>query len=101
MSSTGTPNPAVTLSKYLGRTLRIHTTDKRIFVGQMRCTDRECNVILVLTQEYRPPSAAVIKAAAEQSGSNPQVPFLNRYVGLVVVPGKHITKIELEEWVGP
>jgi hypothetical protein len=29
------------------------------------------------------------------------MPFLNRYVGLVVVPGKHITKIEYEEFAGP
>src|SRR5215469_8928550 len=95
------PSPQEFLSQYLGKTLRIHTSDNRIFVGQMKCTDRvsgsnilgsvflvtnnvqECNIILSLTQEYRPPSEAVIKDVAEKAGTvNPQLSFLNRYVGL-------------------
>ena len=41
MSSYGeASNPAAFLYKYLGKTLRVHTTDKRVFVGQMKCTDR-------------------------------------------------------------
>lgn len=28
------------LSQYVGKTLRVHTDDNRIFVGQMKCTDR-------------------------------------------------------------
>jgi hypothetical protein len=28
-----------------------------------------------------------------------QMPFSHRFVGLVVVPGKYITKIELEEHI--
>jgi small nuclear ribonucleoprotein (snRNP)-like protein len=89
------------LSQYLGRTLRVHTDDKRVFVGQMKCTDRECNIVLGLTQEYRPPPDSELKATAEKTGdTNIQVPFTSRYVGLVVVPGKYITKIEQEEFVG-
>jgi len=89
------------LSRYLGRTLRVHTNDKRVFVGQMKCTDRECNIILSLAQEYRPPSESDLKAAAEEAGdSKLQVPFSSRFVGLIVVPGKYITKIEQEEYVG-
>jgi hypothetical protein len=35
-----TPSDAKsTISKYLGKTLRVHTTDNRAFVGQMKCTD--------------------------------------------------------------
>ena len=53
-----------------------------------------------LTQEYRPPDETTIKSAVEQAG-NPsvQMAFTNRFVGLVVVPGKYITKIELEEHI--
>jgi small nuclear ribonucleoprotein (snRNP)-like protein len=89
------------LSQYLGRTLRIHTDDKRVFVGQMKCTDRECNIVLGLTQEYRPPPDFALRATAETAGeAKINVPFTSRYVGLVVVPGKYITKIEQEEYVG-
>jgi small nuclear ribonucleoprotein (snRNP)-like protein len=28
------------LNEYIGKTLRVHTDDNRIFVGQMKCTDR-------------------------------------------------------------
>ena len=63
---------------------------------------QECNIILAHTQEYRPPSETVIKDAAEKAGTaNPQIPFLNRFVGLVVVPGKYITRIEHEELASP
>ncbi|OCL11919.1 hypothetical protein AOQ84DRAFT_286245 [Glonium stellatum] len=86
------------LTQFVGKTLRIYSTDGRIFVGQMKCTDRDRNVILALTHEYRHPSEAAIKKAIQESG-NPatQVPLTSRYVGLVVVPGQYITRIEYEE----
>jgi hypothetical protein len=60
------------------------------------------NIILALAHEYRAPSAEVIRKAVEDSG-NPSapVPWNSRYVGLVVVPGQHITKIEFEESILP
>lgn len=109
------------LQSLLGRTLCIHTTDKRMFVGTFKCTDmvryspvylkkrlanisikkKECNVILSTTYEYRFPSQAAVEAAAstqqQQPGSNFKLDMTSRLIGLVVVPGKHITKIELEE----
>jgi hypothetical protein len=56
------------------------------------------NIILALAHEYRAPSADIIRKAVEDSG-NPSAPvsWTSRYVGLVVVPGQHITKIEFEE----
>ncbi|KAF2083388.1 hypothetical protein K490DRAFT_51816 [Saccharata proteae CBS 121410] len=86
------------LSQFIGRNLRIHVNDKRMFVGQMKCADRDRNIILALTQEYRPPTESAIKSAITESG-NPsvQLPLTSRYVGLVVVPGEYITKIEYEE----
>jgi small nuclear ribonucleoprotein (snRNP)-like protein len=42
------------LSDLLGRTLRIHATDGRMFVGLFKCTDAVSNlgVILIEEQEY-------------------------------------------------
>jgi len=90
------------LTSLIDKTLRIHTTDARMFVGCMKCTDNERNIILSLTHEYRHPTSTAIRDAAEEherSGrdGNVKVDMLKRFVGLVVVPGKYITKIELEE----
>ncbi|ORY19180.1 hypothetical protein BCR34DRAFT_472230 [Clohesyomyces aquaticus] len=86
------------LSQFIGKNLRIHTTDNRIFGGQMKCTDKDRNIILALTYEYRAPAEAEIRRAVEASG-NPTAPvsWNSRYVGLVVVPGAHVKKIEFEE----
>jgi small nuclear ribonucleoprotein (snRNP)-like protein len=100
-ASTPVEQASSLLSQYLGRTLRVHTDDKRVFVGQMKCTDRECNIVLGLTQEYRQPPDSALKATVEKTGdAKINIPFTSRYVGLVVVPGKYITKIEQEEYIG-
>ncbi|KAF2245908.1 hypothetical protein BU26DRAFT_567424 [Trematosphaeria pertusa] len=90
------------LSQFIGKPLRIHVSDGRVFGGQMKCTDKDRNIILALTYEYRAPSAEVIRKAVEASG-NPSAPvnWNSRYVGLVVIPGGHIKKIEFEESVLP
>ncbi|KAF7187400.1 N-alpha-acetyltransferase 38-A, NatC auxiliary subunit [Pseudocercospora fuligena] len=75
------------LSSMVNRTLHLHTSDGRMFVGQMKCTDSERNIILAMTHEYRQPSEADIKRATqrhEQSGSgdNVKVDMKKRFVGL-------------------
>ncbi|KAF2808612.1 uncharacterized protein BDZ99DRAFT_464460 [Mytilinidion resinicola] len=86
------------LEQLIGRSLRLYTSDSRIFVGQMKCTDKDRNIILALTYEYRQPSEATIRKTVESSGNpSAQVPLMSRYVGLVVVPGQYITRIEYEE----
>ncbi|KAL1974419.1 hypothetical protein VTN31DRAFT_4623 [Thermomyces dupontii] len=88
------------LQSLLGRTLRIHTTDMRMFVGIFKCTDMDRNVILANTQEYRYPSESAVRAAMQSSTNQSRdikLDMTSRLVGLVVVPGEHITKIELEE----
>ena len=58
-------------------------------------------MILQHTYEYRQPSPqklAEMAAAMEVSGSKTKVDMVSRYLGLVVVPGKHIVKIEVEEF---
>ncbi|SMR50942.1 unnamed protein product [Zymoseptoria tritici ST99CH_1E4] len=75
------------LSNLLNRTLHLHTSDGRMFVGQMKCTDNERNIILAMTHEYRQPSESDIKLAAERherSGApgNVKVDMKKRYVVL-------------------
>ena len=51
-----------------------------------------------MTYEYRAPPAEVIRKEVEASGKpSAPVPWNSRYVGLVVVPGAHVKKIEFEE----
>jgi small nuclear ribonucleoprotein (snRNP)-like protein len=100
--STSTQEATTYLSTFLNRTLHLHTTDGRMFAGQMKCTDPQRNIILSMTHEYRQPSTQDIQLAAqrhERSGKsgNVKVDLKKRFVGLVVVPGEYITRIEVEE----
>lgn len=59
---------------------------------------QECNIILGQSFEYRLPLAsALVTASASASGSGLMMDMTSRYLGLIVVPGQHITKIEMEE----
>lgn len=66
---------------------------------------QERNIILASTFEYRYPVPSAVReaAAANEQGSkntnsqNIKLNMTSRFIGLVVVPGQHITKIELEE----
>jgi len=77
----------------------------------MKCTDRERNVILGMTHELRWPGNAAPKSEAATEGlarernntegedggrGRGKQEMLRRFVGLVVVPGEFITKIEVE-----
>lgn len=66
------------LREWLNRSFRIVMTDGRILVGVFLCTDAEANVILGNTCEY-------IKEGGEP-----------RFLGLVMVPGRHIVSIEVD-----
>lgn len=80
-----------------------------MFAGEFKCTDKDRNIILARTFEYRFPGARVARAAgtSAQSGepsvravkesAKVSVEATSRFVGLVVVPGEYITKIEVEE----
>ncbi|PGH28106.1 hypothetical protein AJ80_00364 [Polytolypa hystricis UAMH7299] len=93
------------LEALIGKTLRIHTTDTRIFVGTFKCTDNDRNVILATTHEYRYPTPSAVSKVSNASANQQQtgdgvvkVDMTNRFIGLVVVPGQHITKVELEKF---
>ncbi|KAL4979651.1 hypothetical protein BDW66DRAFT_148000 [Aspergillus desertorum] len=92
------------LESLIGRTLRVHATDTRVFVGVFKCTDAARNIILANTHEYRYPTAAAVRSAAlnttsENLGESQKLKLdmTSRFIGLVVVPGQHITRIELED----
>jgi len=99
------------LGSLLNKNFRITTTDSRIFWGTFKCTDPESNIVLQHTYEYRHPTsqqvsdAAAASASASTSTSTPKkanakvkVDMTSRYLGLVVVPGKYIVRIEVEEF---
>ncbi|KAE8149357.1 hypothetical protein BDV25DRAFT_156443 [Aspergillus avenaceus] len=95
------------LESLIGQTVRVHATDTRIFVGSFKCTDSARNIILANTYEYRFPSSSAVQDAATKAenqdsqttteSQNFKVNMTSRFIGLVVVPGQHIMKIELEE----
>lgn len=66
------------LQSWLDKSLRIVMTDSRILVGDFLCTDRSGNVILGMCYEY-----------TDEAGEG-------RYLGSVMVPGKHIVKMEVD-----
>ncbi|KAJ5888242.1 Ribonucleoprotein LSM domain eukaryotic/archaea-type [Penicillium taxi] len=93
------------LESLIGRQLRIHITDSRMFVGLFKCTDSERNIILANSFEYRLPTQSVVEAAAKETESwntapdtktTVKVNMSSRLIGLIVIPGQYITKIELE-----
>jgi N-alpha-acetyltransferase 38, NatC auxiliary subunit len=62
------------------------------------------NVILANTYEHRFPNSSAIQAAVSDSETvsdaehgTVKVNMTSRLVGLVVIPGQYITRIELEE----
>lgn len=118
------------LSQFVGKTLRVHAEDGRVFGGQLKCTDKvsggwsfmfnvstsslamsliidvdilqDRNIILSLAHEWRAPPAETIRKAVEDSGNlSHTVNWNSRYVGLIVIPGQHIVKIEFEESTFP
>ncbi|KAB5578542.1 hypothetical protein GE09DRAFT_1052559 [Coniochaeta sp. 2T2.1] len=89
------------LRSLLNKNLRVTTTDARMFWGQFKCTDPDSNVVLAHTYEYRQPSAEKLVEASAQTGgdaSSVKVDMTSRYLGLVVVPGQYIVKMEVEEF---
>lgn len=109
-------NNVAFLESILGKTLRLHTEDTRMFVGEFKCTDnvsrsvlfferrkvnsdQEYNIILSQSYEYRLPTMTTVQAAAGASstGTILKADMTSRFLGLIVVPGKYIHKIEIEE----
>ncbi|OJJ72888.1 hypothetical protein ASPBRDRAFT_54670 [Aspergillus brasiliensis CBS 101740] len=83
------------LDSLIGRTLRVHATDTRIFVGTFKCTDAARNIILASTYEYRFPSPSTVRDAATDTHDSAagsavdaqsiKVDMTSRFIGLVVL----------------
>ncbi|KAK5992766.1 LSM domain-containing protein 1-B [Cladobotryum mycophilum] len=88
------------LSSLLNHNFRVHTTDGRMFWGSFKCTDPDRNIVLANTYEYRQPSEEEQKAAAANAKKEGKVTLemTSRYLGLIVVPGHHIVKMEVEQF---
>ncbi|TGJ88476.1 hypothetical protein E0Z10_g316 [Xylaria hypoxylon] len=93
----------VYLKSLINKTLRIHATDGRMFIGTFKCTDTDRNVVLSVTHEYRQPSQQKLTeataAAASENSQTVKADMTSRYLGLVVIPGEHIVKMEVEEFI--
>lgn len=86
------------LARFLNKLLHVHTNDGRTFVGQLKCTDRERNLILAVTHEYRAVEGGRPQQQQHRTDTDMPPPEMRkRFVGLVVVPGQYITKIEVED----
>lgn len=80
----------VKLRSWLNKSLRIDMSDGRVLVGIFLCTDRDANVILGSCTEYLPEDVN-----EEPNASAPiEEP---RMLGLVMVPGKHIVTVSVDE----
>ncbi|EFZ03601.2 LSM domain protein [Metarhizium robertsii] len=83
------------LSSLLNQNFRVHTTDGRLFWGAFKCTDPDKNIVLANTYEYRQPSRPRLVEGPDGTTTEDRT---SRYLGLVVVPGHHIVRMELEEF---
>lgn len=92
------------LQALLRSLLRITTTDHRIFLGTFVGTDKDLNILLVNTDEFRisPPPSSTTKPASDNVASaepdeEPEGESEGgRYVGQVMIPWKMIKRIEAE-----
>ncbi|KAF9377278.1 hypothetical protein CPB97_010295 [Podila verticillata] len=95
------------LRSLLNRNTRIEITDGRLFVGQFMCIDHSKNIILAGAYESRPHGTATgTEAEAQETtgaarlapdvGSNKKSDEDRRFVGLVMIPGHHIVKAEMD-----
>ncbi|XP_026730253.1 N-alpha-acetyltransferase 38-B, NatC auxiliary subunit [Trichoplusia ni] len=75
------------LRKWLNMNFRIEMTDGRVLIGVFLCTDRDANVILGACSEY-------LKGVDGET-EEPRV------LGLVMVPGRHIVSIQLDDTTPP
>ena len=75
------------LKALLRATLRVTVADGRVFVGTFAGTDKQLNVILVGTDEYR---------VAPDAGPE----WSSRYVGQVMVPWRLIQRVEAKSTGG-
>jgi len=78
------------LKSWLNKSMRIEMSDGRKLVGIFLCTDRDANVILGSCLEYMP------KPADGDGCSWTSAAYEPRTLGLAMIPGHHIRKIQID-----
>ncbi|ORX83826.1 hypothetical protein BCR32DRAFT_326187 [Anaeromyces robustus] len=91
------------LSQYIYTKLRITIEDKRKFIGYFMCIDKDKNIILSSSNEYtlkeekqkenqeeNEEQNKVENSEEDDSLSN----YNSRFLGLIMIPGKYIKKVE-------
>lgn len=63
-------------------------SDGRVLLGVFLCTDRDRNIILGSCSEYLPP---------KNDANTNEPPEEPRVLGLVMIPGKHIVSIHVDQ----
>lgn len=89
---------------------RIEMTDGRVLIGVFLCTDRDANVILgnntmkwtylrhiELRRPIKKLSGFILGACSEYLKSNDGETEEPRVLGLVMVPGRHIVSIKIDD----
>lgn len=125
MQSTSTPDCPPSLSSLLHKPLRILIDDRRTFIGVFMCTDPQANVILSEAEEFQAPPRTPEEVALRQNrdmyypksqrlphdgpgwgmwmgngGEEGRGDGVGRVMGLVLIPGDKIVKMELLEASG-
>ncbi|PSS37323.1 hypothetical protein PHLCEN_2v800 [Hermanssonia centrifuga] len=81
----GEDTPAIqSLKSLLRQSLRITILDGRIFLGTFAGTDKQLNILLINTDEFR---------LAPRQHINPD----GRFVGLVLIPWRLVVKVEVHK----
>ena len=87
---------------WLNYRLRITIDDSRAFEGRFKCVDRDCNIVLAGTEEFKDskPSAPLLPFCGPCISSSAMHKRLTsgeqrRFLGLIVIPGIHIKIVEL------
>ncbi|RKO90493.1 hypothetical protein BDK51DRAFT_15842 [Blyttiomyces helicus] len=75
---------------------RLTTTDGRVFVGQLVCIDKGLNLILNSAEEYKNGTRSNL-VRVRGSCSWAHRTYESRFVGLVMIPGVHLVKAEVED----
>lgn len=91
------------LKRYLDKWWKVKINDGRLLHGKCLCVDQWMNIILSQTREYYSPTGHFGEADAFEHGSdeednknNKDSDIRKRNVGLVMVPGKHVVNISVE-----
>ena len=81
--------PKDELSSYLGHRLRATLSDGRLITGTFHCVDKLRNLILHDAYEQAPSEDDASGAATHLAPE--------RRLGMIVVPGKHLVKCEIDK----